>query len=158
MENEFYPPARIIEVGHRLAEAGADIILGHHPHVIGPLERYIPKGRTQGLPEVLIAYSLGNFIPDSYKVTGQTGIILHVSLARGSVNGKDTIWIEDVDYTPVLWYCRRLSGRRDYRLINIDQALAPEGRQHYPFLRSRNWRELEAAQGLILQYLGPLKK
>lgn len=44
-------------VMERLAEAGADVILGHHPHVLQKVEFYQRKkgGRT------LIAYSLGNF-------------------------------------------------------------------------------------------------
>jgi len=41
-----------------LIEAGADIILGHHPHVLQPIESYAAKDGRQGL----IAYSLGNFI------------------------------------------------------------------------------------------------
>ena len=36
-------------------DAGADIIAGHHPHVVQPFEKY-----QQGY----IAYSLGNFIFD----------------------------------------------------------------------------------------------
>jgi poly-gamma-glutamate capsule biosynthesis protein CapA/YwtB (metallophosphatase superfamily) len=40
-----------------LVEAGADIILGHHPHVLQPIESYTTKdGRN-----TVIAYSLGNF-------------------------------------------------------------------------------------------------
>ena len=41
-----------------LVEAGADVILGHHPHVLQPVESYTTKdGR-----KTIIAYSLGNFI------------------------------------------------------------------------------------------------
>ncbi len=42
-----------IEVGHALIEAGADVIVGHHPHSLQEVEVY------QGKP---IFYSLGNFI------------------------------------------------------------------------------------------------
>lgn len=42
---------------HQLIDAGADMILGSHPHVVQPLEVY--KGK-------LIAYSLGNFVFDQY--------------------------------------------------------------------------------------------
>jgi poly-gamma-glutamate synthesis protein (capsule biosynthesis protein) len=42
-----------IELGHRAIDWGADLVLGHHPHVLQELEVY--KGR-------LIAYSLGNFV------------------------------------------------------------------------------------------------
>ncbi|MGE5708381.1 MAG: CapA family protein, partial [Bacteroidota bacterium] len=41
------------KLAHRLIDAGADLVLGSHPHVLQPFERY--RGR-------LIAYSLGNFL------------------------------------------------------------------------------------------------
>jgi len=44
-------------IGRALVAAGADIIVGHHPHVVQGLEIY------QGKP---IFYSLGNFIFDQY--------------------------------------------------------------------------------------------
>ena len=39
-------------LGHTLIDAGADAVVGHHPHVVQGIERY--HGKT-------IAYSLGNF-------------------------------------------------------------------------------------------------
>ncbi len=41
-----------IKTAHELVDAGADLIVGHHPHVLQGIEKY--KG-------VYIAYSLGNF-------------------------------------------------------------------------------------------------
>ena len=45
------------KMAHDLIDAGADLILGSHPHVIEPLEIYKNK---------VIFYSLGNFIFDQY--------------------------------------------------------------------------------------------
>jgi poly-gamma-glutamate capsule biosynthesis protein CapA/YwtB (metallophosphatase superfamily) len=42
----------VVEFAHSMIDAGADLVLGHGPHVVRPLEIY--NGR-------LIAYSLGNF-------------------------------------------------------------------------------------------------
>jgi hypothetical protein len=42
----------------QIAEAGADVVLGHHPHVLEKVEYY----ETKDARKVLIAYSLGNFI------------------------------------------------------------------------------------------------
>ncbi|MHB8903984.1 MAG: CapA family protein, partial [Patescibacteria group bacterium] len=44
-------------IGHALIDAGADLIIGHHPHVTQGMEIYKNK---------LIFYSLGNFIFDQY--------------------------------------------------------------------------------------------
>ncbi len=45
------------KVGHQIIEAGADLIIGHHPHVVENIEEYNGK---------LIFYSLGNFVFDQY--------------------------------------------------------------------------------------------
>ena len=45
-----------IKVGHMVIDAGADLILGHHPHVVHAVEVY--KGKA-------IFYSMGNFAFDS---------------------------------------------------------------------------------------------
>lgn len=44
-------------IGHALIDSGADLIIGHHPHVTQGLEIYKNK---------IIFYSLGNFIFDQY--------------------------------------------------------------------------------------------
>jgi len=44
-------------LAHKIIEAGGDLIIGHHPHVVQNIEKY--QGR-------LIFYSLGNFIFDQY--------------------------------------------------------------------------------------------
>src|SRR6185436_19838247 len=69
---------------HAVVDAGADLVIGHGPHVLRGLELY--QGR-------LIAYSLGNFATYgrfSLSGTQAIGAILHVDLAAdGSfVSGK----------------------------------------------------------------------
>lgn len=51
------PTERKQMLGHTFIDAGADVVLGHHPHVVQTMEIY------DGKP---IFYSLGNFIFDQY--------------------------------------------------------------------------------------------
>lgn len=51
-EFERYPQPAHRKLAMNLIDAGAYAVIGHHPHIVGPMERY--KGRT-------IAYSLGNW-------------------------------------------------------------------------------------------------
>lgn len=55
--NEYLPKPESwrIKLAHQMIDSGADIIHGHHPHVLQPSETYQNK---------LIFYSLGNFIFD----------------------------------------------------------------------------------------------
>lgn len=54
-EYENTPDKKQREIAHKLIDAGADVILGHHPHVMQGIEIYKDK---------IIAYSLGNFLFD----------------------------------------------------------------------------------------------
>lgn len=51
-ENAYSPNATQKYIGHYAIDKGADLIIGHHPHVIDGIEKYKNK---------FIAYSLGNF-------------------------------------------------------------------------------------------------
>ena len=53
-EEEYYgePRGDVVKFSRMMVDAGADLVIGHGPHVVRAMERY--KGR-------LIAYSLGNF-------------------------------------------------------------------------------------------------
>lgn len=53
------------ELAHKLVDAGADVVMGHHPHVVQGFEMYKDK---------LILYSLGNFIftTSHYEISNRT--------------------------------------------------------------------------------------
>jgi len=57
-EQENYPNATQKELGRAALDAGADVVFGHHPHVIQGIEEYNGK---------FIAYSLGNFCYGGHK-------------------------------------------------------------------------------------------
>jgi poly-gamma-glutamate capsule biosynthesis protein CapA/YwtB (metallophosphatase superfamily) len=46
------------ELAHKMLEAGAGVIVGHHPHVLQPMETY----KTADGRNAVIFYSLGNFL------------------------------------------------------------------------------------------------
>lgn len=77
--DEYAPAASAAqqELGHALVDAGADFVIGHHPHVPEPLERY----RTGW-----IAYSLGNFVFDR-GVSDETrkGLMLLATVRSGDI-------------------------------------------------------------------------
>jgi poly-gamma-glutamate synthesis protein (capsule biosynthesis protein) len=47
-----------VEVAHKMLDAGASVIVGHHPHVLQPVETY----KTADGRNTVIFYSLGNFL------------------------------------------------------------------------------------------------
>lgn len=78
-----------INMAHKFIDAGADLILGSHPHVIEPIEIYNGKA---------IFYSMGNFIFDQY-FSGPTseGLSIGISLTKDEV--KYNIYPIDIKKT-----------------------------------------------------------
>lgn len=67
------------EIAHLAIDLGADLVVGHHPHVVGPLVRY---------KEGYIAYSLGNFIFDqNFSRETMEGAVLEVELRGARITG-----------------------------------------------------------------------
>ncbi len=63
VEYSLAPTDAIKSLAHQFVDSGADLIIGSHSHVIGPMEEY------NGLPAQAgkrIYYSLGNFVFDQY--------------------------------------------------------------------------------------------
>lgn len=65
------------KTAHNLIDAGADIIIGHHPHVVQGIEAYKNK---------LIFYSLGNFIFDQYfSRDTQAGLAVEINITDNNI-------------------------------------------------------------------------
>lgn len=77
-EYQAAPSLRQRSIAQSLARAGADLIIGHGPHVLQPVER---------MGKALVAYSLGNLLFDQlYPDDCHWGVILRVTLTtRGNM-------------------------------------------------------------------------
>lgn len=72
------PNDRQRSLAERAIENGADIVIGHHPHVVQPVVKY-KKG--------IIAYSLGNFIFDqNFSKETMEGMLLVVDIDDEKIN------------------------------------------------------------------------
>lgn len=76
----------------KYADAGAGAIIGSHPHVPQPWEKYInQKGQ-----ETLIVYSLGNFVAWQKGLNNKTGPIVYLNLSQ---EGNNKAKISAVGYS-----------------------------------------------------------
>jgi hypothetical protein len=102
VEKVFYPSPKQIFFAHNLIEIGANVVLGHHPHVLQGIEEY---------KDGIIIYSLGNFqfVYDKQechgkdsKRTNQT-IVLSLDINKKGVEHYDIIPVKINDhYCPIL--------------------------------------------------------
>lgn len=77
-------PQAVKDIAHAFVDAGADLIIGSHPHVIQEREEY--KGKT-------IYYSLGNMVFDQYfSPETQAGLLVTADfdVTAGTITTKET--------------------------------------------------------------------
>jgi poly-gamma-glutamate synthesis protein (capsule biosynthesis protein) len=88
-EFEFYPRENIMKLAYQIAESGANLILGSHPHVFQAAEIIpIKKNNLDSSSHVtLVNYSLGNFCTSMYSLETRLGVIETINLRR-NVKGK----------------------------------------------------------------------
>jgi poly-gamma-glutamate synthesis protein (capsule biosynthesis protein) len=75
-------------LAHLAVDLGVDLVVGHHAHVRGPIERY---------RDGLIAYCLGNLVFDDDSYGGNEGYILTCTLSSAGVTEYDALPVRVVD-------------------------------------------------------------
>jgi len=139
VEYEPQPRSEDVELAHAIVEAGALVVLGHHPHVLQPIDLYRRRDGRVGV----IAYSLGNFVSNQSRryVHGATpekvgatrdGALLRVGLAKRDYGrGVVRVEVDGADFVP-LWTDndtaeidrkREPERRPAIRVVAIDRAL-----------------------------------
>jgi poly-gamma-glutamate synthesis protein (capsule biosynthesis protein) len=117
VEFEYYPPARLVKRAHDLLDAGIDIIIGHHPHILNLSERYITRdGR-----ETFVCYSLGSLT--TYALIFPIMRLSHlvkINLLRGRDKaGKPAVRIDDVTFMPIFHSMNKVNGAMVHRLLPV---------------------------------------
>jgi hypothetical protein len=99
-----YPSPKQVQLAHRLVdEAGVNLIIGHHPHVLQAVERY---------QKAVIVYSLGNFVFDMWQHRTRESMIF-----AANISSKGDLAFD----------IRPITLGRDYRPAPIDKPF------HKPF-------------------------
>jgi poly-gamma-glutamate synthesis protein (capsule biosynthesis protein) len=130
IEDHHEPTPRQQEAAARLVAAGADVILGHHPHVLQPAA-WVYAGGRKGFA----AYSMGNFISNQNRVYRATdkpvmgderdGLLVRIVLRKAAggvafVSAKGLpLWCENN------WRDRK--GGRVIRTLPVTEALKAPG-------------------------------
>ncbi|MBM7581637.1 poly-gamma-glutamate synthesis protein (capsule biosynthesis protein) [Caldicoprobacter guelmensis] len=124
-EYERMPSEEQKDLAHQLAEAGADIIFGSHPHVIQPVEiKNILM--EDGMPKkVFVAYSLGNFISNQRKRYTDSGVIMNVEIVKDY--DKNTVSIVNIRYVPTWVYKYYQDGKTQYRILPMEKYINGAG-------------------------------
>ncbi|MCI3920373.1 CapA family protein [Paenibacillus sp. TRM 82003] len=108
-------------------EAGADLIIGHHPHVVQPYEMYETTSPDGSKREGLIMYSLGNYISNQFGGYKEYGAVLKVAFRKTyQPDGTARTNIAEVDAIPT-WVHKYVSGgKARYRVLSLDEVAKAE--------------------------------
>jgi len=87
------PGPDMVALAHASVDAGADLVLGFHPHAVQGLERY---------KNGFIAYSLGNFVMDQKRDITRESMILEFLLQKDGVRTVNVVPVMIQNYRPHL--------------------------------------------------------
>jgi poly-gamma-glutamate synthesis protein (capsule biosynthesis protein) len=133
-EYQHLPTKRQRDIARALVAAGCDVLLGHHPHVLQPVEWLEADGR-----KALVAYSLGNFISnqdrmykaDQFPVAGgdnRDGAALKLRFERWpGTDGQARARLVEASLEP-LWTENNWGTPANHRQIRVIRVAAAEAR------------------------------
>lgn len=96
-----------------LVENGADMILGNHASAVQKMKvMQSPEGKN-----VLVAYSLGNYISGETMDISKIELVLNIELRKSGETGE--VVLSKVDYTPIYVLDRGTKAENRYELIDM---------------------------------------
>ncbi|MBP2257433.1 CapA family protein [Virgibacillus alimentarius] len=90
-EYQMLPTSDQLEISNTLSDAGADVILGHHPHVLQP-PAYILNSRGK---DTFCIYSLGNFFSGQKGIYRQIGAHMTIDIEKPSPEKNSLLKIDN---------------------------------------------------------------
>lgn len=118
------PSSEQIELGRKMVEWGANIVLGSHPHVIQKSEIINSGGKDN-----FIIYSMGNFLSNqrfeimNNKFT-EDGIIVKIQVEKDFNNNNTTI--RNIEYIPTWVRKYKIDNKFQYEILPIKDFLEDE--------------------------------
>ncbi len=135
-EYQTAPRKEEIDTAHRLLDGGFDAIIGHHPHVLQPLEIYpAADGRL-----TFVAYSLGNFLSNQARFYAfgiepvknghpRDGAILRFSVVRKDYgDGQTASELADLSVQPTWTENNARERLRDKKLSPVIRVVVNDER------------------------------
>jgi poly-gamma-glutamate synthesis protein (capsule biosynthesis protein) len=142
------------DVVRKTIDAGADIIIGGHPHVIQPVDYFVTNGGK--IDTGFVAYSLGNFISNQRWRYSDAGIILSIKISKNIFT--DSVYLSGINYLPTWVFKGETEKGREY--IILPSEITAEDTM-YQFLSSNDKKLMieafEDTKYIISKYTDKIK-
>lgn len=110
-----------IELGRKMVDWGANIVLGSHPHVLQKSEIIKKDGKDN-----FIIYSMGNFFSNQRKESmgnefTEDGVMVEIDIEKDITNDKTVI--KGVEFLPTWIYKYNENGKENFRILSTKDVL-----------------------------------
>ncbi len=124
-ENSFKPSDEQRRLASVMAELGVDVIIGHHPHVLEPIEWV----EGEGGHKTLCIYSLGNLVAEQARDYNLVGGVMTFDIVRR--NGEYSI--ENPYFIPTVYYYSKSFYKNSVHLMEnfTDEMAKSIGLSYY---------------------------
>lgn len=145
LEYQLTPSDAQRALGQKVADWGADVIIGHHPHVLQPVEMLT---RADG-GQTLCVYSLGNFVSGQHKMNTMLGGLLWCEMVF--TPGERGVAFEKAGVVPLVTH---YEGKgRSYDIIPLSDY-TPELAKKHGIVNFESRATVEYFQDLAGRVLG----
>ncbi|WP_338782072.1 CapA family protein [Metabacillus sp. FJAT-52054] len=98
VEYQRFPNEEQKRIAAILADAGADVVIGHHPHVLQPMEWI----ENENGHRTLVVYSLGNFLSGQQGEYKDIGGIVQIPFTKESTGTSVKKFVGDPEFIPTI--------------------------------------------------------
>ncbi|WP_461391141.1 CapA family protein [Desulfosporosinus fructosivorans] len=146
-EDRLQPTDQQKEFAHKFLEAGADVILGSHPHVLEPMQVLNIAGKNK-----FVFYSMGNFISAQNGLERNSGIVLNLKFHKNF--GSKITTLTEVSYVPTYAHSYKSNDKLQYRVVPIVDTIQKIKDGTEPFLTTQDLPTLEQVFDQTSEILG----
>lgn len=117
-EYQRQPNTQQKQLVENLLKAGADIILGSHPHVVQPYKIFNFPGKNGKTRKAVAIYSMGNFISGQTQKYTDLGVILQIDIRKKLP--EKTTEITSIKTIPTWVQRYTLNNKYNYRILPLE--------------------------------------
>ncbi len=130
--------------------AGADIILGSHPHVLQPFEHLTMVDESGTKKEKFIIYSMGNFISGQRTSPRDIGMYINFKISR---IGSEPAFIEEVSVMPTWVQATTVSGKGYMRILDIHDTIIKYDQDLIENISRAEYEKLKRVEAESIEHL-----
>lgn len=135
IEYELEPREEFKQWADMMFQAGADIILASHPHVLQPMEYKEIDNGNGTTRKGFIIYSLGNFISSQTTPPRNASIVLHITVEK--TDDQKPV-IKNVSFVPIWTQFRGTDGQDHFVVRSVYEMLTLPQEEQKQLLRQKD--------------------